>query len=564
MNQTTGCALIGEGTLPLACAEMLAARGLPLRAVVTQDATLLAWAAARGVPCTPDPAGLAGLLRSQRPALLFSIGNERLVPEDILGLFATAINYHDGPLPRYAGRHVTSWALMARETAYAVSWHLMTGATDAGDLLRQTPVAISEKDNALTLNARCYEAALRGFALLLDDLLDGSLRPTPQDRQQRSYFPRARRPANGAVIDWRSSAQEIDALWRALDFGAYPNPLGCAKVLLDGCALVPQSLEVLAARSDAPPGSVVAIDAGRLRVSTGTHDVTLGALRGLDGRSVVADQLKLKAGDRLPLLDAADGRRLTESLEQLAASERFWVRRLAGLDPLGVPYIAGKNESATPPQCSFELPAELAGQAAKRGDTAADLLVHVLLVYLARINGRESFGIGWQDGKTAAGPEVVNRFFAGSLPLQAQLDADWTLERCLQASRTELALLRRHRSYALDAVLRYPELRGAPAWLVKVECGGAAAAGVESPGPELLLRVAPDATSFMWIDRGAAFSPAQLGMLGEQFLACLAACLQQPQLPLSALPLTGEAECTALRQLAGAAQATSVNQSHDA
>ena len=36
------------------------------------------------------------------------------------------INFHDGPLPRYAGLYVTAWALMNRETSHGVTWHVET------------------------------------------------------------------------------------------------------------------------------------------------------------------------------------------------------------------------------------------------------------------------------------------------------------------------------------------------------------------------------------------------------------------------------------------------------
>ena len=70
-----------------------------------------------------------------------------------------AINYHDAPLPRYAGRHATPWAILQQETQYAVTWHVMASTIDAGDILVQQPVSIAPQDTAYTLNLACFDAA---------------------------------------------------------------------------------------------------------------------------------------------------------------------------------------------------------------------------------------------------------------------------------------------------------------------------------------------------------------------------------------------------------------------
>jgi hypothetical protein len=64
---------------------------------------------------------------------------------------------------------------MGREKAFGVTWHVMSGLVDAGDILKQYPLDIADDDTALTLNAKCYEAAIRSFAELIDDL-GGSIR----------------------------------------------------------------------------------------------------------------------------------------------------------------------------------------------------------------------------------------------------------------------------------------------------------------------------------------------------------------------------------------------------
>ena len=70
------------------------------------------------------------------------------------------INFHDGPLPRYAGLHVTSWALLNQEREHGVSWHVMEVGVDTGDVLAESRFQLSDDDTAFTVNAK----VLRGLA----------------------------------------------------------------------------------------------------------------------------------------------------------------------------------------------------------------------------------------------------------------------------------------------------------------------------------------------------------------------------------------------------------------
>jgi len=165
------CALVGSGTLLIRCAELLLRNGHAIRRVVSDDMGVRRWAAQQGIVHGDDVAGLA----EQPFDYLFSILNGLVLAPDVLRWpRRAAINYHDAPLPRYGGMHVTSWALINRETSYAVTWHLMAERVDAGAILKQRPVAIALRDTALTLNAACYQAAFAAFGELQAELEAGT------------------------------------------------------------------------------------------------------------------------------------------------------------------------------------------------------------------------------------------------------------------------------------------------------------------------------------------------------------------------------------------------------
>src|ERR1700760_2013594 len=113
--------LIGAGSLARQCGDAVRTAGHALVGVVTDDPSLAAWADEHGVPRRPC-AEIAAIVRADPPDYLFSVVNAAVIDGDTLArVKRLAINYHDAPLPRYAGMHATSWALLAGETAYAIS-----------------------------------------------------------------------------------------------------------------------------------------------------------------------------------------------------------------------------------------------------------------------------------------------------------------------------------------------------------------------------------------------------------------------------------------------------------
>jgi len=163
MGNGIRCVVIGDTTLPLACADLLLAQGFTLCAVITRDARVAAWSIEHGISCSAQVQDLPDLLGGQSFDYLFSIINEQILGEEMLmAPRKLAINYHDAPLPRYAGMHATSWALIGREAMHGISWHVMTAQVDAGDLLRQELFTL--EDNAAA--RRAYRRIWTGAAIM--------------------------------------------------------------------------------------------------------------------------------------------------------------------------------------------------------------------------------------------------------------------------------------------------------------------------------------------------------------------------------------------------------------
>jgi amino acid adenylation domain-containing protein len=408
------CFVIGEGSLCVRSADVLRSRGMRVLGLISPDTANRRAARERGIPWHHPNEGFEAVLSAQPFDYLFSIVNSYVLKPDVLALpRCAAVNYHDSPLPRYAGVYATAWALINRERLHGISWHLMAEEVDAGDILKQRSVDVLPGDTSITLNARCYDIAVEALNELALELVEGREVRRPQDLSQRTYYPLYRRPARAGLIDWSAPQEEIDALRRALDFGGQPNDLGLPKVLIGG------ELYVL---------------------------LTDGSLKTLDGEP---SELRYP-----PVGEAAGwlvnepevpelGKKLERVNNELCRHERFWVRRFEQIQPL-------------------ELPAALNG---KTQTIRLDDLP-LFLCFLSRLASQDLFTVGCRVETDA--PEL----FAGTVPLQVELNADESLAENRIRAEQALAVCRKRKSFARDLFLRFTHLRR-PAYTVVLDDSGA-------------------------------------------------------------------------------------------
>ncbi|KAA1186777.1 bifunctional UDP-4-amino-4-deoxy-L-arabinose formyltransferase/UDP-glucuronic acid oxidase ArnA [Photorhabdus heterorhabditis] len=159
-------------------------------------------------------------IRELKPDVIFSFYYRNMLSEDILSLASSgAFNLHGSLLPKYRGRAPINWAILNGETETGVTLHKMVLKPDAGDIIAQHKVAITETDTSLVLHGKIREAAEKLLDQVLPQIKAGTYTSTPQDQSQATYF--GRRTAADGEIDWGKSATEINNLVRAV---AEPYP----------------------------------------------------------------------------------------------------------------------------------------------------------------------------------------------------------------------------------------------------------------------------------------------------------------------------------------------------
>ncbi|MFK7939701.1 MAG: MupA/Atu3671 family FMN-dependent luciferase-like monooxygenase [Roseovarius sp.] len=334
MTPTTAL-LLGDESLTMGCGDQWLDHGQQIAAVVTTDDAVRAWAVGKGLTVLDDIATLPDHIGVDQVEWLLSIANLKIIPDAVLGLPTKgAVNFHDGPLPKYAGLNTPAWAIWNGEAQHGVTWHLIEGGVDKGDILDQRLIDIAPDDTALSLNSKCYAAGMESFAVVMAQLGSGDLLRTAQDLSQRSYFARDDRPAMAGLLDLARPAADLARQVRALDFGGYANPLTTPKLMLGDTFVTFAGAQAEDTVSAAQPGTVLEQAADSLRIATGAGVLNVSGIKHLNGQSVMLADL-VQIGDRIT--PPADTAALTTLASAAARAEPRWADALAGLQPAPLP-----------------------------------------------------------------------------------------------------------------------------------------------------------------------------------------------------------------------------------
>lgn len=548
------CIIIGNGTLPIRCAEILLRSGHEIRALVSSDPDLRGWSGGRKIPSFVPDEDLADQI--QRPFdYLFSIVNEHILDESILNLpRKLAINYHDGPLPRYAGIHATSWALMNRETVHGITWHVITDLVDGGDIVKQKHFDIASNETALTLNAKCYAAASEAFAELVEDLSLGRLSRREQALEQRTFFPRFKRPPAGGVITWCSPSEDISALVRALSFGNHPNPLGTAKMTVEGQFFAVSEAGVSESGTGTAPGTINEIGPDFLKISTLDMDIILRQVSCLTGRRVSIDDLVarfgLHEGYILTSVEAEATRRIEDLVRETCKNEAYWVRKLSCLEPVSVPLSNSSPDSAGCESVSISVPTEFQDLFRKSGENGrlTNHLIAAFAGFLLRLTGVDTFDISYRNVGVGLKHQGLETLFASQVPLRFDIDSRDSFDELLRLTSEEIVRVDRYETFCTDVVLRYPQLASPPAadeqfaLPVGIVVSPLPLADDSVIGSELSFMISEWESSFRWIYDRRRFDAEEIDRLAGHFSTFLKSIATKPDWKIASLPLLTEEE----------------------
>jgi len=280
---------IGEGLVLAGAIEIARSRGHVIAGVFSTSATEAAAMARASFPVFGPKGSVADFAASHGCDILFRYC-ERPYPKCGNACETSrrrrSIITMD-PLPAYAGRWVTAWAILNGEAHHGVTWHLMAPEIDTGPILVQRRFPLTPTETAGSLNLHCTEAALESLEEVFDRCEQGAITGEPQDFSRRSYYGRSDTAPNGGVIDWNWPAEKIVRLVRACDWGSSSNTFGQAKLAVPGGGTHAVRSASIASGTGAP-GAVLASSDEGLVVACGDGAVRLRLTYAADLRSIAS------------------------------------------------------------------------------------------------------------------------------------------------------------------------------------------------------------------------------------------------------------------------------------
>ena len=457
--QPISCFVIGSDPTLCEYLQLIVDKGHQLKGVVTRNDRVRDWARSKGISAFEVDTCRESLAK-QDFDYLFAITHLEIIPDDVLKLpRKAAINVHGSLLPRYAGLNSPAWALMHREETYGVTWHFMISGVDRGDIVKQRSFPVAANETSLSLNTRCFEAAVDSLSELLDELASGTITAQPQDQAQFTYFGRHARPAAACMLDWRRPAEELEALVRALDFGANENLLGSPKVGRGGHQLIVRRAEV---RPDVTgdPGTIVEIDDEAIVVAAGRDGLAILTVGDSDGTGLdlaeASARLQLGVGTLLDVFDDCRAEQLTELNRQLCRHERAWVTSLERLDPVVLPVEEGAGaEVGNTISSTVTIPPALL----PAGVDASSVALAAFALYLARTADKSDLDVGFSDAETITAHADVASLVADTVPFHVEVDFTQPWPAMVAQVGETASRLRRQRTWLRDAMGRFPQLR---------------------------------------------------------------------------------------------------------
>ena len=239
--------LIGTTNLCIECGNHLISLQWNIVGVITNDVAVINWAKSKKITILES---LANITFETQSCCLFSIINLSIIKISTLN-FYLAINYHDSPLPRYAGVNSTTWAILNREKFHGITWHKIADGIDTGEILIQEQIPILPNETAISLNLKCSECAYYSFIKLIGLIESNQLHPVVQNLSLRTYLGLKYLPDNYGVIKNGDSIENMERMARALYFSTeYDNSVASLKCFVQN---TPYILEF---RSIAGSGSI--------------------------------------------------------------------------------------------------------------------------------------------------------------------------------------------------------------------------------------------------------------------------------------------------------------------
>jgi len=171
-----------------------------------------------GIPLfQPEQASESSFAETLRPFkadLFIVVAYGEIMKENLLQMpRLTCVNVHASLLPNYRGASPMQFALLNGDKETGVTIMEMTQKMDAGDIIMQKIVPISDEMNLEELEEQLCQAGCRALLQVIHDFDEGSIQKVPQDNAKATYVNKI--DVTMAKIDWNEPAKALHNRIRA-------------------------------------------------------------------------------------------------------------------------------------------------------------------------------------------------------------------------------------------------------------------------------------------------------------------------------------------------------------
>lgn len=154
--------------------------------------------------------------------LIISASSNYLIPKKVLNKDnIVAINFHNALLPMYPGRNAPSWVIYENEKETGITWHYVTDAVDAGNIIIQKKISINNDIKAYELANELMILAYEAFKECIDDVLTDKVESIEQTVAHNRKMYLSKDIPGGGCFSENDSWEYIYRLLRSVDYAKY-------------------------------------------------------------------------------------------------------------------------------------------------------------------------------------------------------------------------------------------------------------------------------------------------------------------------------------------------------
>jgi methionyl-tRNA formyltransferase len=197
-----------------------------------------------------------------KPDLIVTAAFGQILPNQLLQAPKYGcINVHASLLPELRGGAPIHYAIIQGKEKTGITIMYMVEKLDAGDILTQVVVPVTETDTVGTLHDKMSKAGADLLSQTLPRLLAGTLTPVPQNSEAATFAWNIKREQE--KIDWTMSGTQIYNQIRGM------NPWPVAYTTLNGTVLKIWASEKSVHPVSAEPGTIVQLAEDGIIVAAG-------------------------------------------------------------------------------------------------------------------------------------------------------------------------------------------------------------------------------------------------------------------------------------------------------